>query len=54
MKKRKMNLLKQNNKIFYIIMAIIIFLTILLILFVHLFNTSKESVYPIENYMTCE
>lgn len=48
-----MKVLKLDNKIFYIVMAIIILLTILLILFVHLFNTSKESVYPIENYMTC-
>ena len=49
-----MKLSKLNSKFFYIIMAIIVFFTILLILFVHLFNTSKESIYPIENYMTCE
>lgn len=48
-----MKMLKEN-KIFYIIMVIIILFTLLLLLFVHLFNTSKESVYPIENYMTCE
>lgn len=45
--------MKLENKIFYIVMAIIIFLTIMLILFVHIFNTSKESVYPLENYMIC-
>jgi len=46
-------MLKLDNKVFYIVMATIVLLTILLILFVHLFNTSKESFYPIENYMTC-
>jgi len=44
----------KENKIFYIIMAAIILITILLVLFVHLFNTSTESVYPIKNYMICE
>lgn len=44
----------KENKVFYFIMAGIILVTLLLILFVHLFNTSKESVYPIENYMICE
>jgi len=53
MKKLKHHYSKEN-KIFYIIMAIIILITILLVLFVHLFNTSTESVYPIENYMICE
>lgn len=48
-----MKILKEN-KIFYVIMAVIVFFTIFLILFVHLFNTSKESVYPIGNYMTCD
>ena len=45
---------QSENKIFYFLMAGIIFATILLILFVHLFNTSKESVYPINNHMICE
>jgi len=44
----------KENKIFYIIMAIIILFTLLLLLFVHLFNTSKVSIYPKENYMTCD
>ena len=44
----------KENKIFHILMAVIILITIMLILFVHIFNTSEESIYPIENYMTCE
>ena len=50
---RKVMMERRENKIFYVIMAVIILLTILLILFVHMFNTSKETINPIENYMTC-
>ena len=50
----KYQALQKENKIFHIIIAGIVLVTILLILFVHIFNTSEESVYPIENYMTCE
>ena len=52
--KLKSQILQKENKIFHFIMAGIILITILLILFVHIFNTSKESIYPIENYMTCD
>ena len=42
-----------ENSVFYFVMLIVIIITLILILFVHLFNTSKESFYPIENYITC-
>lgn len=44
---------QKENKVFYIVMAVIILFTVFLILFVHIFNTSELSEYPILNHMTC-